>query len=254
MDKAQALFSQEPARPVTDLVHADLQLDPYARYGVRGSVHQDCLRVWTASEECGEGTTAAAFWDGCVAIVWSSLDEVAVPDITRNARRFWGDARQGRPVLRGSRRGASGVVINRSNEAVQHASRVLPTRDITSMDRGCASHASTSLRAFSENLSAGSGVIPGNRRPSANRRRRFARASHPVSAGSAGGRIGSPAVIGAKQHQFRAIWRRVPHARRARIPHCFRAIRAPGAVPGSPFARRRSRVRIPLAPPVALSA
>jgi hypothetical protein len=89
VDKAQALFSQEPARPVTDLVHADLQLDPYARYGVRGSVHQDCLRVWTASEECGEGTTAAAFWDGCVAIVWSSLDEVAVPDITRNARRFW---------------------------------------------------------------------------------------------------------------------------------------------------------------------
>lgn len=87
------------------------------------------------------------------------------------------------------------------------------------MDRGCASHASTSLRAFSENLSAGSGVIPGNRRPSANRRRRFARASHPVSAESAGGRIGSPAVIGAKQHQFRAIWRRAPHARRARIPN-----------------------------------
>jgi hypothetical protein len=58
-------------------------------YGVQSDMQQDCLRAWTASQELGQSTTAAAFWDGAVGVVFTDAgDEYTVSDLTHDVPRF----------------------------------------------------------------------------------------------------------------------------------------------------------------------
>jgi hypothetical protein len=48
------------------------------------------LRVWTASRELGQSTTAAAFWDPAAGVVFSDTgDEYTVAGLTLDVSRFW---------------------------------------------------------------------------------------------------------------------------------------------------------------------
>jgi hypothetical protein len=131
-DKAAALFSQERGRRFADLVDAELQPEAVVlSHGVRGSVHQDCLRVWTATKDEGQAVTAAGFWDGALAVVWSSAEpQITVPEITREAQRFW------RTLATAVRRfGGSGeahlvLVINKHHAGLQGPGRELPRTDV----------------------------------------------------------------------------------------------------------------------------
>jgi Putative DNA-binding domain len=89
-DKAAVLFSEEFSKSFGAVVTERLQPDRVVRYSTHGSIHQDCLKAWPASREFGQAMTAAAFWDGSVAVVQSVRgNELHIPTLAGNIGRSW---------------------------------------------------------------------------------------------------------------------------------------------------------------------
>lgn len=131
-DKAAALFSEDRGRRFADLVNAELQPESVVlSYGVRGSVHQDCLRVWTATKDEGQAVTAAGFWDGAVAVVWSSAEnQITVPEITHEAQRFWRTLATAAQLFGGRGEAHFALAINNDHIGLRGPGRELPRTDV----------------------------------------------------------------------------------------------------------------------------
>jgi hypothetical protein len=130
-DKAAILFSRERGRRFADLVNAELQPATALSYGVNGSMHQDCLRVWTATQDEGQAVTAAGFWDGAVAAVWSSTEtKIMVPEIVHEAQRFWPTLASTVRLFGGLGEAHLAVVINKGHAGFQGRGQELPRTDV----------------------------------------------------------------------------------------------------------------------------
>lgn len=130
-NKSKVLFDRPRAVAFHQLVQQDLQADAMVDYGVQSSIHQDCLLAWTASAEVGQGTTAAAFWDGAVAVVYSDVGrEYLVPTFAHDVRRFWRALVCAVELFGGVGDAHLAIVLNRDHPALRAERTTVPRTDI----------------------------------------------------------------------------------------------------------------------------
>jgi hypothetical protein len=126
-DKAAVLFTRSFVERFSRIVHEKLQADPMLSYSTVFSQRQDSVHVWPSSRELGVGTTAAVFWSGAAAAVWSTpAEELYVHDSLMDIIRTWRTL-----VEVTSEFGARGdahlvVLVNREHVSVRRQRRGFP--------------------------------------------------------------------------------------------------------------------------------
>lgn len=125
-DRAAVLFRESFGESLRGIVADSLQADPMARYPVLASIHQDAMRMWPTAQELGQGWTAAAYWDGAVAAVYSQQEaELSVAELVGRISHGWRSLAEVATLLQGV--GDTHVVVIVNAEHAAQAKRAVPT-------------------------------------------------------------------------------------------------------------------------------
>jgi hypothetical protein len=130
-DKSAVLFDETRALRFEKLASEQLQPDSLDQYGVQSAIRQDSLLAWSISKDRTSGTTAAAFWDGSVAVVCShNGNDYLVPTLTGDVRRFWRGLAAAVQLFGGVSEAHLAIALKTSHAALHRPGREVPRTDV----------------------------------------------------------------------------------------------------------------------------